>query len=183
MARPVKTLMLLAMAGLVGCGGLSARLDGALPRTGSVVPNSNLQLTHSFGIPLEKIVFWGGYAGAAYLILDPLAPNWEIEETPLPGNLIHLSMKMKRYYAGGTGEARAVFQRRAKSLVQYGGFDSYDVLEYNEGLESSIFGAQRVTGGVIRLSGKGIPDRESQNDQGNAPPARNTPDKATNPLS
>lgn len=183
MSRSTQTLVLLAIAGLVGCGGLSARLDGNLPRTGSVVPDSTVQISPSFGFPLEKLVFWGAYAGAAYLILDPLAPNWEIEETPLPGNLIHLSMKMKRYYAGGAGEGRAVFQRRARSLVQFGGFEGYDVLEYNEGLESSIFGAQRVSGGVIRLSGKGFMGRGSQEDQGSAPPARNIPDKATNPVS
>jgi len=168
MTRP--PLLLLIVLGLFGCG-------STIPRTGSFVPDKTLQLTPSFGIPLEKLVFWGAYAGAAYLILDPLAPNWEIEEAPLPDNHIHLALKMKRFYAGGAGEARLVFQRRARDLVQYGGFDGYEVIEYSESLESSILGSQRVTEGVIRLTGKGAADQES------APPARNTPDNATNPLS
>lgn len=170
-------LALLTVAGLAGCGGLSSTLSGNVPRTGSLLPNTNLQLTPSFGITLEKLVFWGAYAGTAYLILDPLAPNWEIEEAPLPDNHIHFSLKMKRYYSGGAGEARVVFNRRAKDLVQYGGFDAYEVLEYSEGMESSVLGSQRVCEGVIRLTRKEGPD------QGGAPPARITPERATKPLS
>lgn len=172
----------LAIAGATGCGGLSARLNGSIPRNFSVIPNSTLQVSPSFAIPLEKMVYWGIYAGTAYLILDPLAPNWEIEETPLPDHLIYLGLKMKRYYSGGAGEARAVFHRRAKDLVRYGGFDGYEVLEYNESLESSVLGSQRVSQGVIRLTGNGIEAPISQ-DQGNPPPARSTPESATNPRS
>lgn len=171
----------LAVVGLAGCG-YFRRLDGNLPRSGSVLPNSTFQVTPSLAIPLEKMVFWGIYAGTAYLILDPLAPNWEIEEAPLPDNHIHLGLKMKRYYSGGAGEARAVFHRRAKDLVRYGGFDGYEVLEYNESLESSVLGSQRVSQGVIRLTGNGIEAPLSQS-QGSPPPARSTPDSATNPRS
>lgn len=171
------TLTLLVMLGMAGCGGLSSRLSGDLPRSGSLVPNSTLKLTPSFGIPLEKVVFWGAYVGAAYLILDPLAPNWEIEEAPLPDNNIHISLKMKRFYAGGAGEARLVFQRRAKELVQYGEFAAYEVVEYSEGLESSMLGSQRFAEGVIRLTGQAKPD------QGSAAPARSIPESAINPLS
>lgn len=170
-------LALLIAAGLAGCTGVTSRLSGNVPRTGSLVPATTLQLTPSLGIPLEQIFFWGASAGAAYLILDPLAPNWEIEEAPLADNQIHLSLKMKRYYAGGAGEARSIFNRRAKDLVQYGGFDSYEVLEYSEGMESSMLGSQRVCEGVIRLSRKEAPD------QGKAAPARITPESATKPLS
>ncbi|MBI3525163.1 MAG: hypothetical protein HY066_11720 [Betaproteobacteria bacterium] len=174
-----------AVAALAGCGGLSARLAGNLPRTGSVIPNATLQATPSLAIPLEKMVFWGAYAGVAYLILDPFAPNWEIEEAPLPGNQVYLEMKMKRYYSGGAGEARVVFQRRAKDLVRYGGFDGYEVLEYNEGLESSVLGSQRVSQGVIRLTGHGTETIEAplSQDQGNPAPARSIPDSAMNPRS
>jgi hypothetical protein len=168
---------LLIIAGLAGCTGITSRMSGTVPRTGSLVPATTLQLTPSLGIPLEKLVFWGAYAGAAYLILDPLAPNWEIEEAPLPDNYVHFALKMKRYYAGGAGEARVVFNRRAKDLVQYGGFDAYEVLEYSEGIESSMLGSQRVCEGVIRLRHKDAPD------QGKAAPARITPESAAKPLS
>ncbi len=171
-------LGLLLATGLAGCTGITSRLEGNVPRTGSLVPNTMLQLTPSLGIPLEKIVFWGVYAGAAYLIIDPLAPNWTIEEAPLSDDYVHISLKMRRYYAGGAGEAGVVFNRRAKDLVQYGGFDAYQVLEYSEGMESSILGSQRVCEGVIRLTRK-----EDLHYQGETPPARITPERAAKPLS
>ncbi|MFA7269806.1 MAG: hypothetical protein WC073_10720 [Sterolibacterium sp.] len=145
----------MAIAVLAGCSGYTSRLAGTIPRQGGAIPDSNLKVSPSLSIPLEKIVFWGGYVGIAYLILDPLAPNWEIEEAQLPNNHIHLSLKMRRYYAGGAGEARVVFNRRAKELVQYGGFGGYEVLEYSEGMESSVLGSQRVSEGVIRLGATG----------------------------
>jgi len=168
-----KLPLVLALAILGGCSGLNS--TGNLPRTGYLVPDKTLQISPSISIPLENLVIWGAYAGAAYLILDPLAPNWEIEEAPLPDNYIHFSLKMKRFYAGGAGEARVVFNRRAKELMQYGGFDAYQVMEYSEGLESSVLGSRRVSEGVVRLTRKTPPD------QGR--PAPSTPDKAEKPLS
>lgn len=167
-------------AGLGGCGAIAPRISGDLPRAGSIIPNSTVKVTPSFAIPLEKLVFWGGYAAAAYMILDPLAPNWDIEEAPLPKNQVHLALKMKRFYAGGAGEARVVFHRRAKELVQYGGYEGYEVLEYSESLESSVLGSQRVAQGVVRLTGGGT---EPDSTQGTANPARMTPDSAKNPRS
>lgn len=170
-------VLILVSAMLGGCSGFTS--TGNLPRAGYLVPDKTLNLTPSFSIPLEKLVFWGAYAGAAYMILDPLSPNWEIEEAPFPDNHIHLALRMKRYYAGGAGEARVVFNRRAKELMQYGGFDAYEVIEYSEGMESSVLGSQRVSEGVIRLTRK-----NGQGGQGSAaPPAPITPDKTRNPLS
>lgn len=124
---------------------------------GSIVGNSVLKLTPNISVELEKLVAWGAYAGVAWLVLDPLAPNWEIEEAPLPDNHVHFSLKMKRYYTGGAGEARVVFHRRAKELMQYNGFDAYQVVEYNESLESSVLGSQRVAVGVVRMASRGKP--------------------------
>lgn len=172
--------IILAMLCLAGCSGYASRLTGNIPRQGSLIPNSNLMLSPSVSFPLEKVVFWGAYAGTAYAVLDPLAPNWEIEEARFPNNQIHLSLKMRRYYAGGAGEARVAFHRRARELVQFGGFEGYEVLEYNEGLESSVMGSQRVTEGVVRLTGVGLEDASVQ---GSPPPARMTPASASNPRS
>ena len=126
-------------------------LDGNFPAQGPILPDTALNLTKSVQVPLEKIVNWGLYAGAAWLILDPLAPNWEIEQASFPERHYHLSLKMKRVYAGGAGEARVVFHQRAKDLMRQNGFDTYAVVEYSEGLESSILGSQRVARGVIQL--------------------------------
>lgn len=173
-------LITAVVLGLAGCSGFTSRLAGDIPRQGSAIPDSNLKISPSLVIPLEKIVFWGAYVGIAYSILDPFAPNWEIEEAELPNHQFYLSMKMRRYYSGGSGEARAVFHRRAKELVQYGGFEAYEVLEYTEALESSVLGSQRVTQGVVRLTGAGVASEASQ---GSPPPARMTPASASNPRS
>ncbi|MDP2808789.1 MAG: hypothetical protein Q8O34_01425 [Rhodocyclaceae bacterium] len=144
---------------LAGCssqpvGGVRYYPESGASGGGSIVGSSILKLTPNISVELEKLVIWGAYAGVAWWVLDPLAPNWHIEEAPLADNHIHFSLKMKRYYAGGAGEARAVFQRRAKELMQYNGFDGYQVIEYNESLESSVLGSQRVAGGVVRLTRK-----------------------------
>ncbi|MBL8490421.1 MAG: hypothetical protein JNM82_06540 [Rhodocyclaceae bacterium] len=150
--RPAAVLVLAAALG--GCGGweIPTRLDGNLPRQGSVIPDTNLQLTPSFGVTLERLIYWGGAAAVAYLVLDPLAPNWEIQEARFPGDHVHLAMQMKRYYSGGAGEARVVFHRRARQLMRDGGYDGYQVVEYNEGMESSVLGSKRVGEGVILLT-------------------------------
>lgn len=137
---------------LTGCG--HTRLEGTYPGGGSLLPETNLALTPGTTISLERIVNWGLYAGVAYLVLDPLAPNWHVEQATFPDDHYHLSLQMKRYYAGGAGEARVVFHRRAKELARTAGFDAYEVLEYQEGLESSVLGSQRVASGVIRLTGR-----------------------------
>jgi hypothetical protein len=146
--------VLVAGCFVAGCGsfGIPTNLKGNLPRTGSVVPPTNFNVTPSLSIALEKMVFWGAYAGAAYLILDPLAPNWNIEQAQFTDERYHLSLHMKRVYTGGAGEARVVFHQRAKTLVKERGFDGYQVLEYTEGMESSVLGSQRTAEGVIRLT-------------------------------
>lgn len=102
--------------------------------------------------PLDKTVYWGAWVAAAYLVTDPWAPNWEIQEARFPENHVHFLMSMKRYYSGGAGEARQVFNRRAKELMRAGGYAGYEIVEYSEGMESSVLGAQRTVEGVIRLT-------------------------------
>ena len=155
--EPIRWLASLSVAAaLAGCGGwqVPTNLGGDIPAKGSVVPATTLNLTPSLSIPLEKMVFWGAYAGVAYLVLDPWAPNWEIEEAKFPNDHYKLSLHMKRYYTGGAGEARVVFLRRAGELERTGGYEGYEIVEYTEGLESSVLGSQRVAEGVIALKKK-----------------------------
>jgi hypothetical protein len=104
------------------------------------------------GKVVDHVLYWSGYAAVASVVLDTFAPNWEIQEARFPGNHYQLLLQMKRTYSGGAGEARVVFNRRAKELMLAGGFDSFEVLEYNEGMESSVLGAQRNASGVIHLT-------------------------------
>lgn len=151
-------LVTVLSCGMAGCSALNypgpTSLSGNFPAQGPLIPDTALNLSNSVQIPLEKIVGWGLYAGAAWLILDPLAPNWEIEQASFPDRYYHLSLKMKRVYSGGAGESRVVFHQRAKELMRQNGFDAYTVVEYTEGLDSSILGSQRVAQGVIQLTRK-----------------------------
>lgn len=139
-----RLLPMMVVCALAGCG--------IITQQNSLVSAKTFNPTPSISYPLEKIVYWGIYGGAAYLILDPLAPNWNIEQAQFPSEQYHLSLHMKRFYAGGAGEARVVFHRRAKELMRERGYDGYQVVEYTESLESSVLGSQRTAEGVIRLT-------------------------------
>lgn len=120
---------------------------------GGLIPATNIALTPTTTVALEKLVYWGGVAAIAYYVLDPQAPNWEITEAKFPDEHYLLSMKMKRYYAGGAGEARMTFNRRAKDLANANGYPGYKIVEYSEGLDSNIMGSQRTAEGVVVLIG------------------------------
>ncbi len=150
----VAAVTLVLLVGNAGQPAPAWALGSSVPKTGSIIPNTTFRLSPSYSIALEKIVGWGIYLGVAYLVLDPLAPNWEIEEAPLGDNHVHFSLKMKRFHTGGAGEARAVFHRRAKELMRLNEFDSYQVMEYSEGLDSSLLGSQRTAEGVVLLTKK-----------------------------
>ena len=111
-------------------------------------------------------------------MVDPFAPNWEIQEAKFPGDKVMLSMKMKRYYVGGAGEARAAFQNHAKELVRKGGYQRFEILEYSEGMDSNAIGSQRTAEGVIALLKTAAPS-----DQPGGFPASTTPSSAVNPRS
>jgi hypothetical protein len=145
----IRFLIALTLLVLAGC----SSNPKTFPASGSYVANAAVQLTPNLNIPVEKMVFWGVYAGVAYWVLDPLTPNWSIEEAQLSDTHYHLTLHMKRVYAGGAGEATQAFNQRAKDVAHFTGATGFEVLEYSEGLESSVLGSRRVTTGVFRLTG------------------------------
>lgn len=149
-------LVATVLALLGGCGGglISNTSGSGTYAKGGIIPATNIQVSPTSLIPLEKIIYWAGVGAIAYYVVDPGAPNWQIEEAKFPDDHYHLSLKMKRYYAGGAGEARMVFNRRAEELARAEGFSGYKVVEYSESLESSVIGSQRTGQGVIVLTGK-----------------------------
>lgn len=147
-------VMATSLTVLSGCSLNSSIVDNSdTPPTPPIpiIKDKTLYVTPSLSFPYEKIVYWGTLAGVAYLVIDPFSPNWEIQEARMPENYIHFQLSMKRFYSGGAGEARVVFHRRAKELMRAGGFGGYEVIEYNEGMESSMLGGKRNVEGVIRL--------------------------------
>lgn len=126
-------------------------LDRSLPSaTSSVIPDTKLRLTPGYTTTPEKLIYFAGAAYLAYVVLDPMAPNWTIEEAQLSEDTYYLGMKKMRTRPGGEGEARMVFRRRAEQLARAGGYAGYDIVSYSEGIQSELI-AQRVGEGVIQL--------------------------------
>src|SRR5690606_28786345 len=97
----------IAAALLAGC----SSTDGPKP---VLIPNKELQISRSLAIPAEGIVL----ATIVYYVVDPLAPNWRIEQHDLGGHRYAFTLRKKRFAAGGDGEASQVFQRRVDALAR-----------------------------------------------------------------
>ncbi|MCL2885322.1 MAG: hypothetical protein FWF20_00820 [Betaproteobacteria bacterium] len=119
--------------------------------TSPLLPDKKLQLTGATSIKLSSLAAAAAVAAVIYVVYDPLAPNWEIEESRLGENVYRLSMKMKRFHTGGAGESMQVLKRRASQLQMENGYHDYQIVDYNEGIDSQTLGARRVAEGLIRL--------------------------------
>lgn len=91
---------------------------------------------------------------AVDVVLDPLAPNWLIEQTNPAEDTYLLVLRMKRFHSGGDGEARLVLHRRARELARSNGYGGYEIQHFEEALDSAMLGTQRVAEATIRLTGK-----------------------------
>jgi len=116
-----------------------------------LIPNQSIQLTAGHSVSLSTLATGAVIVGAIHLIYDPLAPNWEIEETMLTQDTYRFSLKMKRFHTGGGGESMLVLKRRASQLQYEQGFGAYQILEYTEGIDSQTLGARRTAEGTIKL--------------------------------
>lgn len=146
--RCVARLLAVAIpAAVTGCGSIS----GNYPRDNPLVPAATLRVSENINLSFEKILIYAGVAYAAYVVLDPLAPNWQIDEAKMAEDQYALQLRMKRFHTGGDGESRVVFHRRAAQLARERGYTGYQILAYSEGLESTLPASQRVSEGVVRL--------------------------------
>ncbi len=116
-----------------------------------LIPNKTLQLTATTSVSLASLAAAAVVGAAAYVVYDPLAPNWEIEESKLNEETYRLSLKMKRFHTGGAGESLQIFKRRAAQLQFEQGYGGYQILDYTEGIDSQTVGARRVGEGVVRM--------------------------------
>ena len=135
-ALSVASAMLLA-----ACSGV----DG-LRSSNMIIPPDVVTVSKSLSVPMESIAA----AAAVYMIVDPLAPNWQIEQSRVNDNRYRIAMRKKRFNTGGDGEVMPAFYRRAEKLVRDNGAVRYRIVEFNEGVDSGIIG-QRVAQGVVEL--------------------------------
>jgi len=140
--RGIAALVLAPCLLIAGC----QSIDGPSP---VLIPNEELVVSRSVSIPADVIAL----AVGTYLVVDPLAPNWRIEQSDLGGNRYAFALKRKRFTSGGDGEAAQVFQRRVEQLAREQGYSGYEILAFTEGVDSSLpIVAQRVSQGIVQFA-------------------------------
>lgn len=146
-----RNILLSILLGLAGCGTIATDSSLGTDSSGNtirpIIPNQSLAVSKSLSISAEALAL----AAAIYFVVDPLSPNWQIEEARMGGNRFRISLRKKRFTTGGDGEATQVFYRRAERIVRENGYAGYTVLEFGEGVESTVPIAQRVSRGIIQV--------------------------------
>lgn len=132
---------LAAAAMLAGC----KSIEGNSP---SLIPNKALVISRSLSLPMDTLAL----AAGAIAVVDPLAPNWRIEQQELGADRYAFALTKKRFTTGGDGEAMQVFKRRVDQLASEKGYASFQLIEYTESIESHVPIAQRVSRGVVQFA-------------------------------
>lgn len=143
-----------AVGVLLSClfvGGCGTAVSSVYPKSGYVFPNTSLALTPSTTISFEQALAIGVVGTALYLVYDPLAPNWDVEEKAISEDTYTLSLRAKSFRVGGDGEAYQILKRRAVQLQRINGYSGYRILDYSEGILSSTPLTKRVSEGTIKL--------------------------------
>lgn len=86
-------------------------------------------------------------------MLGAILDNWDVSASRIAEDRYRLTLRMRRIHSGGVGESRATFNRRAAQLARARGYAGFEVLSYQEGIESTPLLAQRVAEGTIQLVG------------------------------
>ena len=128
--------------GLAGCTSIAGESSKS-----TIIPSQALNISRSLSVPLESVA-----AGALlFVIIDPLAPNWHIEQTRLGENRFRIAMRKKRFTTGGDGEAMPAFYRRAEQIAGELGSRQYRIVEFTEGIDSEVLVARRVAQGIVDI--------------------------------
>lgn len=146
LAIPIAAVLL---AGCAADGGAPPPGERVTELSGPVALVAGLLLMASEASYLEPDYIAG--ALVAYGLYDPLAPTWRIEVSRSGEDRLRMDLRMKALVTGGEGEARQVFLRNAREVMEAGGFASFDVIHYEEGIESTRPFARRFARGEIRL--------------------------------
>ena len=141
-----KTKRLLALLALVTAAGCTT--TGSSETPSYLIPDKTINISPSVTPTVEGLV----YGAIVLIVLDPLAPNWKVEQVQLAPERFELALMKKRFTTGGDGEAWQVFQRRAAQIARDKGSAGYRVLDYSEGVESETLIARRVARGVVELA-------------------------------
>jgi len=131
-----------------GCITLLCLLAGCSP----VIPDETVEATATMSYTAAEVAMVVAVVAVTYLIVDPLAPNWEIHETKLSDTRYRIEMRKKRITTGGDGESIDLFHRQAEQIAAQAKAPGYSIMSWNEGVESKFAIARRWSRGVIELN-------------------------------
>ena len=108
------------------------------------------------GCSSAKSFVGSGYGLAAalavgYWVIDPKAPNWNVHMDTMDNNQYAIQLRTKNFANSGLGEARMIFSNAAQQLVSQERALGYEIISYEEGLESDFLGGRRYARGIILL--------------------------------
>lgn len=116
-----------------------------------IVPDETVAVTSTMTYTAADVVMVVAAIGIAYLVIDPLAPNWEIHETKLSDTRYRIDMRKKRITTGGDGESIDLFHRQAEQIASQLKAPGYTIMSWNEGVESVFPIARRWSRGEIEI--------------------------------
>lgn len=155
--RALRRALLLAGCGLLGA---CSAINGTYPRSSPILPDAGIRLTTGTTITFEQVLGVGIAGALIYVVYDPLAPNWTIEEQALNPDTYALALRAKSFRIGGDGESMQIFKRRAQQLQREKGYAAYRILDYSEAIDSGTPFTHRTSQGIIQLVGAGaVPAR------------------------
>lgn len=145
---PRRVAAFFAICLLTACGSTQTK---TIPSSGYLLPNTTIEIGPTIAYSVEQIVVAGATAALLYVVYDPLAPNWRIEERPVDEDTYVFSLRAKSFRVGGDGEAIQIVRRRALQLQREKGYAGYRILDYSEGIESATPLTYRVSEGTVQL--------------------------------
>jgi hypothetical protein len=117
-----------------------------------LIPDETVMLTSTISWSLADVTMVVAAVGITWLVVDPLAPNWEIHETKLSDTRYRIEMRKKRITTGGDGESIDLFHRQAEQITAAARGGGYTIMSWNEGVESVFPIARRWSRGVIEVN-------------------------------
>lgn len=100
----------------------------------------------------SSVVLTAGAGAGAFTVYKD---NWEIAQTRLEDDTFQLALHKNVLRTDGDAEGSLVFKRHSADIARENGYaGGCRTMEYSEGIESTMFGAQRVANGVIRCERK-----------------------------
>lgn len=117
------------------------------------IPDKSVWVSPSVSVSYEALAGAALAAAVIWYVADPLAPTWGVARKQLADDRFRLDLRQKKFALGGDGEARQVFYRAAESLAEENGYSGFTIVSYTEGIESGPLLDQRVSRGVVLLTG------------------------------